>query len=200
MSYLPDPISPPVLEMGYLPSRPRFLSPQSILYMCHLCVTGLRVCNHARAATRSRATRRRGTWDGSRHTAVEQLYGTLGSRESARISRDYGYMRAPIHTTHLQLARTCWGACRWSRLQPRPCLRPVQYGAKRGRSEEGRVTEELTATVAGQEGGRGHMATPGSICTHYRHCLGGYVAPCGSSRRWCLPDGKKGRARRRCCR
>ncbi len=168
--------------------------------MCHLCVTGLRVCNHARAATRSRATRRRGTWDGSRHTAVEQLYGTLGSRESARISRDYGYMRAPIHTTHLQLARTCWGACRWSRLQPRPCLRPVQYGAKRGRSEEGRVTEELTATVAGQEGGRGHMATPGSICTHYRHCLGGYVAPCGSSRRWCLPDGKKGRARRRCCR
>ena len=33
MSYLPGPISPPVLEMSYLPSRTRFLSPQTVLYV-----------------------------------------------------------------------------------------------------------------------------------------------------------------------
>ena len=32
MSYLPGPISPPVLEMSYLPSRTQFLLPHTILY------------------------------------------------------------------------------------------------------------------------------------------------------------------------
>ena len=33
MSYLPGPISPPVLEMSYLPSRTRFLSPHTVVYV-----------------------------------------------------------------------------------------------------------------------------------------------------------------------
>ena len=34
MSYLLVPISPPILEMSYLPSRTRFLSPHTVLYTC----------------------------------------------------------------------------------------------------------------------------------------------------------------------
>ena len=50
MSYLPGPISPPVLEMSYLPSRTRFLSPHTVLYEhagCFLLFTGFRQHNFA---------------------------------------------------------------------------------------------------------------------------------------------------------
>jgi hypothetical protein len=37
MSHLPGPMSPPVLEMSYLPSRTRFLSPHTLLY-CNMAL------------------------------------------------------------------------------------------------------------------------------------------------------------------